>query len=228
MEPVPRLIGMLASDWAQKVIIDKHANQLWNWFFLACERQTFLLAHRRWGTVYEEELRRPISASDRIPGRCCVISMEFLSLSRRLPSSRRLARRNVCLSQARFFYFAAFFSWPMGRSMGSEINGTKSRFRVRLGISDICTIRACILNEDSKSIWSRRPGIVLVDLVSNFSLVFCYILTFLLWFDQLWVARGGGGARLGFFVFLFSLSFVFNICLASTDWRVVVSHDVRR
>ena len=44
-EPVPRLTRMLASDWAQKVIIDKHSNELRNWFFLACERQTFLLAH---------------------------------------------------------------------------------------------------------------------------------------------------------------------------------------
>ena len=50
-------------------------------------------------------LRRPISASDRIPDRFCVISMEFLSLSRRRSSSwnvpqRRWARRNVCRSQA--------------------------------------------------------------------------------------------------------------------------------
>ena len=44
-EPVPRLTRMLASDWAQNVIIDKHSNELRNWFFLACERQTFLLAH---------------------------------------------------------------------------------------------------------------------------------------------------------------------------------------
>ena len=33
-------------------------------------------------------LRRPISASDRIPDRFCVIGMEFLSLSRRRSSSR--------------------------------------------------------------------------------------------------------------------------------------------
>ena len=50
-------------------------------------------------------LRRPISASDWIPDRFCVISMEFLSLSRRRSSSwnvsqRRWARRNVCRSQA--------------------------------------------------------------------------------------------------------------------------------
>ena len=157
---------MLASDWAQKIIIDKHSNELQNWFFLVCERQTFLLAHRRRGTVHEEELRRPIIASDRIlacvawrfwlgalsnkgrrgqrnreeigaeatwflffsrlrlsfsrasranfaatpllrparqnrhatqanriPDRFCVISMEFLSLSRRLSSSRNVSQR---------------------------------------------------------------------------------------------------------------------------------------
>ena len=33
-EPVPRLIWVLASDWAQKVIFDKHSNELRNWFFL--------------------------------------------------------------------------------------------------------------------------------------------------------------------------------------------------
>ena len=51
-------------------------------------------------------LRQPISASDRIPDRFCIISMEFLSLSRRRSSSRnvpqrRWARRNVCRSQAK-------------------------------------------------------------------------------------------------------------------------------
>ena len=30
-EPVPRLIWVLASDWAQKVIFDKHSNELRNW-----------------------------------------------------------------------------------------------------------------------------------------------------------------------------------------------------
>ena len=35
-------------------------------------------------------LRRPISASDRIPDRFYVISMEFLSLSRRHSSSRNV------------------------------------------------------------------------------------------------------------------------------------------
>ena len=35
-------------------------------------------------------LRRPISASDRIPDRFYVISMEFLSLSRRRYSSRNV------------------------------------------------------------------------------------------------------------------------------------------
>ena len=35
-------------------------------------------------------LRRPISASDRIPDRFYVISMEFLSLSRRRSSTRNL------------------------------------------------------------------------------------------------------------------------------------------
>ena len=51
-------------------------------------------------------LRRPISASDRILDRFCVISMEFLSLSRKRSSSRnvpqrRWARRNVCSLQAK-------------------------------------------------------------------------------------------------------------------------------
>ena len=46
-----------------------------------------------------------ISASDLIPDKFCVISMEFLSLSRRRSSSRnvlhrRWSRRNVCRSQA--------------------------------------------------------------------------------------------------------------------------------
>ena len=50
-------------------------------------------------------LRRPISASDRIPDRFWVINMEFLSLSRRSSSSRnvpqrRWARRNVCRAKA--------------------------------------------------------------------------------------------------------------------------------
>ena len=50
-------------------------------------------------------LRGPIRASDRIPDRFFVISMEFLSLSRRRSYSqnvpqRRWARRNVCRSQA--------------------------------------------------------------------------------------------------------------------------------
>ena len=35
-------------------------------------------------------LRRPISASDRIPDRFYVISMEFLSLSRRRSSARNV------------------------------------------------------------------------------------------------------------------------------------------
>ena len=30
----------------------------YTWFSLACERQTFLLAHRRWGTFHEEERLR--------------------------------------------------------------------------------------------------------------------------------------------------------------------------
>ena len=128
------------------------------------------------------------------------------------------------VAEVPFFYFAAVFLDPWGHGIGDKSNSitfprmTGDQWYLR---SRYAVIRACILNEDSKSIWSRRPGIVLVDLLSN-------ILTLLLWFDQLWVARGGGGARLGFFVFRFSLSFVFNICLASTDWRVVVSHDVRR
>ena len=47
----------------------------------------------------------PISASDRIPDRFCIISMEFLSLSRRRSFSRnvpqrRLAREKFCHSQA--------------------------------------------------------------------------------------------------------------------------------
>ena len=51
-------------------------------------------------------LRRPINASDRILDRFCVISMEFLSLSRKRSSSRnvpqrRWARRNVCSLQAK-------------------------------------------------------------------------------------------------------------------------------
>ena len=50
-------------------------------------------------------LRRPIGASDWNPDRFCVISMEFLSLSRRCSSSRNIpqrwwTRRNVCRSQA--------------------------------------------------------------------------------------------------------------------------------
>ena len=51
-------------------------------------------------------LRRPISASDRILDRFCVISMEFLSLSRGRFSSRnvpqrRWAKRTVCRLQAK-------------------------------------------------------------------------------------------------------------------------------
>ena len=38
-------------------------------------------------------LRRPISASDRIPDRFCVIGMDFLSLSRRRESETRNAKR---------------------------------------------------------------------------------------------------------------------------------------
>ena len=50
-------------------------------------------------------LHQPISASDWIPDRFCIISMEFLSLSRRRSSlrnvlQRRWTRRNVCRSQA--------------------------------------------------------------------------------------------------------------------------------
>ena len=50
-------------------------------------------------------LLRPISASDLIPDKLWVISMEFMSLSRRRSSSWnvlhwRWARRNVCRSQA--------------------------------------------------------------------------------------------------------------------------------
>ena len=49
----------------------------------------------------------PINASDRILDKFCVISMEFLSLSRRRPSSRNVpqrqwSRRNVCRSYATF------------------------------------------------------------------------------------------------------------------------------
>ena len=52
-------------------------------------------------------LCRPTGASNRLPDRFCVISMEFLSLSRRRSSSRnvpqrRWARRNVCRAQATF------------------------------------------------------------------------------------------------------------------------------
>ena len=36
-------------------------------------------------------LRQPISASDRIPDRFCVIKMEFLSLSRRRFSSQNFS-----------------------------------------------------------------------------------------------------------------------------------------
>ena len=63
-------------------------------------------------------LRRPIiSASDRIPDRFCVISMEFLSLSRRLSCSRNVSqlrweRRNVCRSQA---------IWPHNMSKTKQI-----------------------------------------------------------------------------------------------------------
>ena len=68
--------------------------------------------------VAKTTIRLPISASDRIPGRFCVISMEFLSLSRRRSSSRnvpqrRWARRNVCRSQA--------IKWK-----GREFSGGKS------------------------------------------------------------------------------------------------------
>ena len=50
-------------------------------------------------------LCRPISASDWVPDRFCVISMEFLSLSRRRSSSRKrppaaMSEENVCHSQA--------------------------------------------------------------------------------------------------------------------------------
>ena len=38
-------------------------------------------------------LCRPISSSDRIPDRFCVISMEFLSLNRRRSSSRNVPQR---------------------------------------------------------------------------------------------------------------------------------------
>ena len=53
-------------------------------------------------------LCQPISSSDQIPDRFSVISIEFLSLSRRRSSSRnvpqwRWARRNFCHSQARIF-----------------------------------------------------------------------------------------------------------------------------
>ena len=57
-------------------------------------------------------LRRPISASVQIPDRFCLISMEFLSLSRRRSSSRnvsqrQLARRNVCRLQAKDLHILA-------------------------------------------------------------------------------------------------------------------------
>ena len=62
-------------------------------------------------------LRRPISASDRIPDGFCVIRMEFLSLSRRHSSSRNvsqpwLERRNVCRSQA---------IWPNNMSKTKQV-----------------------------------------------------------------------------------------------------------
>ena len=62
-------------------------------------------------------LRRPISASDRIPDGFCVIRMECLSLSRRHSSSRnvsqpRLERRNVCRSQA---------IWPNNMSKTKQV-----------------------------------------------------------------------------------------------------------
>ena len=63
-------------------------------------------------------LHRPIiSASDRIPDRFCVISMEFLSLSRRLSCSRNVSqlrweRRNVCRSQA---------IWPHNMSKTKQV-----------------------------------------------------------------------------------------------------------
>ena len=57
-------------------------------------------------------LRQPISASVQILDRFCLISMEFLSLSRRRLSSRnvsqrQLARRNVCRLQAKDLHILA-------------------------------------------------------------------------------------------------------------------------
>ena len=46
-----------------------------------------------WRIARMKLLRRPISASDRIPDRFCVISMEFLSLSRRRSSSQNFPQR---------------------------------------------------------------------------------------------------------------------------------------
>ena len=62
-------------------------------------------------------LRQPISASDRIPDGFCVISKEFLSLSRRRSSSRNVSqlrweRRNVCRSQA---------IWPHNMSKTKQV-----------------------------------------------------------------------------------------------------------
>ena len=83
-------------------------------------------------------LRRPISASDRIPDRFCVISyMEFLSLSRRRSSSQnvpqwRWARRNVCRSQAT--------SHPTHRVNFRRLQRSNTKFRSVLGefYHDIC------------------------------------------------------------------------------------------
>ena len=119
---------------------------------------------------------------------CCWVA-DFLPRSGKTSLSGNERGETSAVRRLGSFISPPFFLDPCHRGMGNvQYRGNSITFPRKTGDqwylrSLYPVIRACILNEDSKSIWSRRPGIVLVYTWSAISL--SYVATFWLFFCDL-------------------------------------------
>ena len=123
---------------------------------------------------------------------CCWVA-DFLPRSGKTSLSGNERGETSAVRRLGSFISPPFFLDPCHRGMGNvQYRGNSITFPRKTGNqwylrSRYAVIRACILNEDSKSIWSRGPGIVLVYTWSAISL------SYLLHFDfsfVIWSAVG--------------------------------------
>ena len=135
-------------------------------------------------------LRRPITASERIPDRFCVISMEFLSLSRRRSSlrnvpRRRWARRNVCRSQAKPFTPCAMKTIIFQRENLNYLIVCFTRYPVfpksLFSIADLFAVRYLwvVCKEDKCCVVTQRAADIRVAWLVTFARIACLL--------QLWI-----------------------------------------